>query len=168
LRPVFGIGVMVTAGSRRSARNNVMPSVRLAHSSSGVVRHSNSTRSASRALDVHTLRPRIRYPPSGSRYARALIEGVSLPASGSVTPKATCRSPLATRGRYRSRISSEPCSTTGCIPKIDRWTAEQPFMAAPEAATSSRTTDASLMPRPPPPYRSGIAMPTQPPSAIAP
>ncbi len=31
-----------------------MPSVRLAHSSSGVVRHSSSTRSASNAFDVHS------------------------------------------------------------------------------------------------------------------
>jgi hypothetical protein len=45
--------------------------------------------------------------------------------------------------------------------------AEQPFMAAPEAATSSRMSEASLMPRPPPPYSSGMAMPTQPPSAMA-
>ena len=53
------------------------------------------------------------------------------------------------------------------MPKIDRWMAEQPFIAAPDAATSSSTIDASVMPRPPPPYSSGMAMPTQPPSAIA-
>ena len=56
---------------------------------------------------------------------------------------------------------------TGSIPKIDRWMAEQPFIAAPDAATSSSTIDASVMPRPPPPYCSGMAMPTQPPSAMA-
>ena len=43
----------------------------------------------------------------------------------------------------------------------------QPFMAAPDAATSSSTIDASVMPRPPPPNCSGIAMPIQPPWAIA-
>ena len=41
------------------------------------------------------------------------------------------------------------------------------FIAAPDAATSSITTAASPMPAPPPPYRSGMAMPIQPPSAIA-
>ena len=56
---------------------------------------------------------------------------------------------------------------TGSIPNIERWIAEQPFIAAPEAATSSSTIDASLIPWPPPPYSSGIAMPIQPPCAIA-
>jgi len=40
-------------------------------------------------------------------------------------------------------------------------------MQAPEAQTSSSTIDASVMPWPPPPYSSGMAMPIQPPSAIA-
>ena len=47
-----------------------------------------------------------------------------------------------------ARISSDPWRTTGSMPKIDRWMAEQPFIAAPDAATSSRTIDASVMPRP--------------------
>jgi hypothetical protein len=51
--------------------------------------------------------------------------------------------------------------------KIDRSMALAPFMAAPEAATSSKMIDASVMPRPPPPYSSGIAMPTYPPLAMA-
>ena len=34
-----------------------------------------------------------------SRRANVVIEVVSVPASGSVTPKATCISPLATRGK---------------------------------------------------------------------
>ena len=92
---------------------------------------------------------------------------VSSPASGSVTPKATCRSPVAMRGRYRARSSSLPYRTTGCIPKIDMWTALAPFIPAPDAATSSSTIEASSMPWPPPPYSSGIAIPTQPPAAIA-
>ena len=56
---------------------------------------------------------------------------------------------------------------TGPIPKIDRWMADAPFIAAPDAATSSTTIDASVTPRPPPPYSSGMAMPIQPPSAMA-
>ncbi len=63
--------------------------------------------------------------------------------------------------------SGEPWRRTGSIPKIDRWIAEQPFIAAPEAAISSSITDASVMPCPPPPNSSGMAMPTQPPSASA-
>ena len=90
-----------------------------------------------------------------------------MPASGSVTPNAMCRDPSATWGRYVERISSLPWSTTGCIPKIDRWMADAPFMQAPEAATSSRTTAASETPRPPPPYSSGMAIPIQPPAAMA-
>ena len=64
-------------------------------------------------------------------------------------------------------MAGEPCLTTGFMPKIDRWMAEAPFMAAPDAATSSSTTDASVMPRPPPPNSSGMAMPIQPPAAMA-
>ena len=66
-----------------------------------------------------------------------------------------------------SRRTSLPCFTTGFMPKIDVCSALQPFMAAPEAATSSSTIDASVMPSPPPPYASGRATPIQPPSAMA-
>ena len=92
---------------------------------------------------------------------------VSVPASGSVTPNATCRSPLAMRGRKRCFISSLPCLTTGCMPKIDMWMPLAPFIAAPLAETSSRMIDASVMPRPLPPYSSGMAMPIHPASASA-
>ena len=57
LRPILGIGVIVTAGSRRSARSRLSPSVRVAHSSAGVVRTRRSTRSDSSAFEVHTFRP---------------------------------------------------------------------------------------------------------------
>ena len=92
---------------------------------------------------------------------------VSSPAPGSVTPKQTCRSPLTIRGRVAAFSSSEPCLTTGCMPKIDRWIALAPFIAAPERATSSSSSDASVMPRPWPPYSSGMVMPSQPPLAMA-
>jgi hypothetical protein len=80
-----------------------------------------------------------------------MIDVVSVPASGSVTPKATCRLPVATAGRYLRFISSEPCLTTGCMPNMDRCRGVAPFMAAPEAATSSSTMLASVMPCPLPP-----------------
>ena len=76
---------------------------------------------------------------------------VSVPASGSVTPKATCSFPAATSGRYFCFISSLPCTTTGCMPNIDRCSADAPFMQAPDAATSPSTVAASRMPWPPPP-----------------
>ena len=53
------------------------------------------------------------------------------------------------------------------MPKIDVCSALHPFIAAPDAATSSSTIDASVMPCPPPPHSSGMAMPTHPPSAMA-
>ena len=52
--------------------------------------------------------------------AKVVILVVSRPASGSVTPKQTCRSPFTIRGRSRVFISSEPCTITGCIPKMLR------------------------------------------------
>ena len=51
------------------------------------------------------------------------------------------------------------------MPKIDRCTAEHPFIAAPDAAISSSITDAAVMPSPPPPNSSGVQIPTQPPAA---
>ncbi len=131
-----------------------------------MVRTSSRHSSQYGALVVHTLAPVTTYS-SPSRTARVRIEVVSVPASGSVTPNATCSSPVATRGRTSAASSGDPYRRTGSIPKIDRWTAEQPFIAAPDAAISSSMIDASVMPRPPPPYSSGMAMPTQPPSASA-
>src|SRR5687768_18343859 len=55
----------------------------------------------------------------------------------------TRRSSDLTCGRYFAFIASSPCLTTGFMPKIDRCSALQPFMAAPDAAISSSTIDAS-------------------------
>jgi hypothetical protein len=99
--------------------------------------------------------------------ANVVIRVVSRPASGSVTPKQTCRSPLTIRGRFCFFMSSEPCTITGCIPKIDRCIELAPFMPAPDADTSSSSRAASEMPNPCPPYSSGVVMPSQPPSANA-
>ncbi len=45
--------------------------------------------------------------------------------------------------------------------------AEAPDIAAPDSATACIMIAASVMPRPAPPYASGIAIPSQPASAIA-
>ena len=95
-----------------------------------------------------------------------MIRDVSVPASGSVTPNATCRSPATARGRNSDFRRSLPKCTTGFSPNTVRCNAEQPFIAAPDRAISRIITAASLMPWPPPPYSSGIATPSQPPSAI--
>ena len=91
--------------------------------------------------------------------ANVVMREVSSPAPGSVTPKQTCRSPLTIRGSVAAFISSEPNTTTGCIPKIDMWMELAAFMAPPERATSSASSVASVMPSPWPPYSSGIGHP---------
>jgi hypothetical protein len=92
---------------------------------------------------------------------------VSSPAFGSVTPKQTCSEPSTMRGSVSCLSSSEPCLITGCIPKIERCIELAPFMPAPDAATSSSSSDASRMPRPAPPNSSGVVIPIQPASANA-
>ena len=71
------------------------------------------------------------------------------------------------RGSVSRLSSSEPCTITGCIPKIDMCMQLAPFMPAPEADTSSSSSDASRMPSPLPPCSSGTQMPSQPASANA-
>jgi hypothetical protein len=51
---------------------------------------------------------------------------------------------------------------TGCIPKIVMWTELAAFIAPPPAAIASRRSVASVMPMPPPPYCSGVVMPSHP------
>ena len=58
LGATLSIGEMVTSGRCSSASSNVMPSVRRATLSRGVVRTSKSTRADCSALVVQTLRPR--------------------------------------------------------------------------------------------------------------
>ena len=121
-------------------------------------------------LENEQLRNQLRWQhtvPWKIKLANVVMRDVSSPAPGSVTPKHTCTSPVATGGNVRALSSSEPCTTTGCMPKIDRWIALAPFMAAPDLATSSSNIVASVIPRPWPPYSTGIVMPSQPPSAIA-
>ena len=98
------------------------------------------------AFDVQILRPRTVQPPAPSGTARVVMRLVSVPASGSVTPKATWRSPLAARGRKASFSCSLPNFTTGFSPNIVRCRADEPFIAAPDAATRLSTSAASAMP----------------------
>ena len=117
---------------------------------------------------VQTLRPVIFHPPLPSGSARVVMRPVSVPASGSVTPNATWRSPATARGRNSDFRRSLPNFTTGFNPNTVRCNAEQPFIAAPLRAISRIMIAASLIPMPPPPNSSGIASPSQPPSAIRP
>ncbi|MDT5297174.1 MAG: hypothetical protein QOG79_416, partial [Mycobacterium sp.] len=120
LRPTFGIGRMPTCARSRSVGNSVMPSVFLVTSSYGVVRVSSRIFSDSPAFEIHTLRPLMRYV-SPSRLANVVMREVSSHEPGSVTPKQTCSVPSTIRGSVRALSSAEPCLTTGCIPKIERW-----------------------------------------------
>ncbi len=90
-----------------------------------------------------------------------------MPASGSVTPNATCSLPSAARGRNSAFSRSLPNRMTGLRPKMVRCNALHPFIPAPLAATSFSTSAASVMPWPPPACSGGMAIPTHPPSAIS-
>ena len=166
MRPILGIARSSTAGSSESMKNSVMPSVGLAPSARAAVRVASMIFWDSSALVHQILRPLMTYS-SPSRFADVVIRAVSVPASGSVSPNATCRPPSAARGRMSRRISSVACLVTMLKTKNEPCSALQPFMAAPEAAISSTISDASVMPRPLPPYSSGMLMPSQPPFAKA-
>ena len=70
-------------------------------------------------------------------------------------------------GSHAFFCASVPCLTMECSPKMLICTVEQAAKAPAECATSCIMIAASVTPRPAPPYSSGIAMPSQPPSAIA-
>ena len=63
--------------------------------------------------------------------------------------------------------ASVPKSTTGFNPKMFRCTAEAPDMPAPDSLIACIMIAASVMPRPEPPYSSGMQMPSQPSRASA-
>jgi hypothetical protein len=48
------------------------------------------------------------------------------------------------------------------MPKIDRCIELAAFIPPPDADTSSSSSEASVMPKPWPPYSSGVVMPSQP------
>ena len=85
---------------------------------------------------------------------------VSDPASGSVTPKACRRSsPAAMAGRYLAFWASEPWRRSVPITYIWAWQADG---LPPDAEISSSTMAATVSGAPPPPYSSGIRVPSQP------
>jgi len=89
------------------------------------------------------------------------------PALGSVTPKQALSLPWISGGSQRFFCSSVPNTTTGCRPKMFMCTADAPDRPAPVAEMVCIISAASLIPRPAPPYSSGMAMPSHPDSASA-
>lgn len=78
--------------------------------------------SATGALVIHILDPFSTYDlVSGSALALLSIVPMSLPAFGSVRPKAPTRSAAARRGRYRSFCSAVPYAWIACMTSDD-WT----------------------------------------------
>ena len=164
LRPIFAIGadldlVAVQVGEeQRHARRS---SSRIL--AACVVRVSSRTFSDSLRLgDPHLAAVDdvvVAVAPRERRDPRGVEAGVGLG-----DPEADVQRRRSTIARQRAPASSprEPCTITGCIPKIDRCIALAPFIAAPEAATSSSSSDASVIPNPLPPYSSGIVIPSQP------
>ena len=85
--------------SRMSTRNTERPSLFFAVASCGVVRASSTIRSECSAREVQIFWPFTTYT-SPRRSAVVRMEVVSVPAVGSVTPKACSRSvPAAIAGR---------------------------------------------------------------------
>ncbi len=90
---------------------------------------------------------------------------MSDPAVGSVTPNAWSRSfPVAISGRYRRFCSSEPCRRIVPMTYICAWHAPE---LQPDALISSRMTLAAVIPRPAPPYSSGMSAASHPASVNA-
>ncbi len=136
-----------------STMKTLMPSVFFATWSRGVVRASSSIRSECSAREVHTFCPLTTYL-SPARTATVRMEEVSVPAVGSVTPKACRRSsPVAIFGRYLAFCAGEPWRSSVPMMYICAWQAA-PF--APLACTSSRIAAAKVSPSPLPPNSSGI------------
>jgi hypothetical protein len=101
------------------------------------------------------------------RSARVSSAVVLSPALGSVTAKQPLTLPWMMPGSMRFFCSSLPKTTIGLGPKMLRWIAEAPLKAAPDSATVCISSAASVMPSPAPPYSSGMAIPSQPASAMA-
>jgi hypothetical protein len=92
---------------------------------------------------------------SSLRVAMVLSRVVSDPVVGSVTANACSRSsPLAIRGRNCRFCASDPWRSSVPIVYICAWHAAA---LPPLRLISSRMIDASVTPRPDPPYSSGIS-----------
>lgn len=92
---------------------------------------------------------------------------VSSPVLGSVTAKHIFSASDSTGGIMRCFCSSVPNRLIGSRLNTGPWIVEAAVMPPPASATACIMIAASVMPRPAPPYASGIATPSQPASAIA-
>src|SRR6202012_4392022 len=101
------------------------------------------------------------------RTARVLSCVVLRPVLGSVTAKQDLSAPEMIGGNMRRHCSDVPNTTTGLSPNTFMCTAEAPDMPAPDSEMVRIMIAASVIPRPEPPYSSGIQMPSQPASASA-
>jgi hypothetical protein len=106
------------------------------------------TASASSTPEIKTFRPDSTHS-SPSRRATVVSRCEFDPASGSVMPKAMMASPLASSGSQSRRCASVP-NRAMMVPQI---AGETTIISRPQpaAASSSRTTDSSYRPAPPPP-----------------
>ncbi|MNL41686.1 hypothetical protein D3C87_1641080 [compost metagenome] len=136
-----------------------MPSDLRFTSVSGVVRASRIIRSECCTREIQTFCPLTTYRPSFFT-ALVLILVVSVPVVGSVTAIDWMRnSPAAIFGRYFSFCAVLPLRNSVLMLYI--WPLTAPELP-PERLISSMITDASVSPRPEPPYSSGIIADSQP------
>src|SRR6218665_186060 len=159
---MLGIGRTVMplfSAWRRSTMKIDMPSLFLATWASGVVRASKIIQSECCTRLIHTFWPLTRYR-SPFFTALVLILVVSVPVPGSVTPIDCKRhSPRAMRGRYSSFCALEPWRSS--VPMLYIWPWQAPELP-PLRLISSMITEASVSPRPEPPYSCGISAAIQP------
>ncbi len=101
------------------------------------------------------------------RTARVFNCVVFSPVFGSVTAKQDLSVPATIGGSILPRCSSVPNTTTGLSPNTFICIAEAPDMPAPDSEMVRIMIAASVMPRPEPPYSSGMQIPSQPASASA-
>ena len=103
---------------------------------------------------------------SPSRTAVVCWAEASVPALGSVRPKAPSHSPEANLGRYLRFCSSVPCSKIGARQR-EVW-AERTTPVVAQTLESSSTAMVYMMLSPPaaPPYSTGRGMPKSPSGAI--
>ena len=110
---------------------------------------------------MNTLRPLIRQPPPGNGSAVARRSAGFDPWSGSVSPKQPSTSPVAIAGSHRCFCSSvphraiDPATRPRCTDMIERT------LASPRLSSSMKRQYVSGS-APPPPYSSGMVMPTKP------
>ena len=101
------------------------------------------------ALVMNCLVPSITHSPPSS-LAVVRVAPASVPASGSVRPKAPSRSPLASSGIHSSLCSADPYIQIGLVPR-DVWAATVIATEASIRASSSIASAYESVSPPPPP-----------------